>query len=149
TSVWPDSTTPASTSGPIDANRLALVPSSLAVRRNRAPSGRSMSSAKSISARLDAREVVSNATSRSSRGRLSDERRCTLTMRQRLAPPAARPNRDRRIESPPSRGKGSLSLLHRACRRQDTEQLDLEHQHAVGRDRPLVLVAVGELGGDV
>ncbi len=69
TSVCPDSTTPPATSGPMENNKFALPPCAAAIRVERTPSVSSHASTASISARLELREVVSNATSRASHAR--------------------------------------------------------------------------------
>src|SRR5512139_3338966 len=66
TSVWPDSTTPSFTLGPTVAKRLAFLPSSLGTSFESMPWSSRYFCTYSINARLELREVVSNATRRRS-----------------------------------------------------------------------------------
>src|SRR5215510_12719691 len=66
TSVWPLSTTPSFTLGPTVAKRLAFLPSSLGTRIEAMPWSPRYFCTYSINARLELREVVSNATRRRS-----------------------------------------------------------------------------------
>src|SRR6187551_3019007 len=64
TSLWPDRTTPSLTLGPTVANRLAFLPSSLGTSLDSMPWSPRYFCTYSINARLELREVVSNATRR-------------------------------------------------------------------------------------
>src|SRR5882672_3420763 len=66
TSVWPLSTTPSFTLGPMVAKRLAFLPSSLGTSLEPMPCPSRYFCTYSINARLELREVVSNATRRRS-----------------------------------------------------------------------------------
>ncbi len=85
TSVWPDSTMPPSTIGPMVANRLVLVPSSLGTRRPDIPSLANSASTNAINGRLEPREVVSKATSLARMSMLRVARASMSTMDGSLA----------------------------------------------------------------
>ena len=67
TSLWPDSTMPPSSFGPMVANRLALLPISSTITRVSAPRSPSRSAAQAMSSRLPSLETVAKEINSSSR----------------------------------------------------------------------------------
>src|SRR5512138_2261625 len=85
TSVWPESTIPPGSSGPMVAKRLALVPPASCCISTRAPAADRRSARNTIISRLLSDEMVGKAISRSRSSTVSPSRSKALVLHEELA----------------------------------------------------------------